>query len=393
MRLKEALESRFRAPNAPSLRILPRRTGVGFSYSAGRKSEHFRLSYDALFIILGRWRGYIGGAHFAKQLAPPPMPASLVTFLPKQESNICPTNYNSSLCDILHRHAAGAALGDEGRTQGMDLVGGIGHGGLQGFQRLLRMVHGIGMGNVHAPAGADTGLFQSLDDVLHRMGVAPADAGDGEPGAVLGLGHHGGQVHRLAHIADQGGQPAAPAQIVEVGRHQVAPGGVHLLFHSPADLLQGLTCLGKPACQLHQIPVGAAEGAAVDDGDVLRMGAEVRGSGGTLVGTGQAGGHGNVQDLIIGELIVEGGNIAHGGLAAGGHVTLADDGDKVLGGDLVELPVGTAGDGDGQGGDMEACGLSLGGGIQRGGVRYDTDHKNFPFLRRSAVNDGSIIYL
>ena len=89
MRLKEALESRSRAPNAPSLRILPRRFYVTDTKPAGRKSEHFRLSFDAETREFRLREGvYRGRAHFAKQLAPPPIPASLVTFLPEQESNV-----------------------------------------------------------------------------------------------------------------------------------------------------------------------------------------------------------------------------------------------------------------------------------------------------------------
>ena len=55
-------------------------------------------------------------------------------------------------------------------------------------------------------------------------------------------------------------------------------------------------------------------------------------------------------------------------------MALADDGDELLGADLVEFPVCLTVDGDGQGGDVEACLACLGGGIEGGCVGNDADY-------------------
>ena len=60
-------------------------------------------------------------------------------------------------------------------------------------------------------------------------------------------------------------------------------------------------------------------------------------------------------------------------------MALADDGDEFLGADLVKFPVVLAGDGDGQGRNVEAGSFCLGGGIHGGGIGNDTDHNDLPF--------------
>ena len=91
-------------------------------------------------------------------------------------------------------------------------------------------------------------------------------------------------------------------------------------------------------------------------------------------------GHGNVDDLIFGsiELIVQRLHLADGGLAGGRHVALLDDIHKTLGIDLVKFPVGAARDGHRQRRNSKAGLSSLGGGVEGGGVRHDTNHKYAP---------------
>ena len=114
---------------------------------------------------------------------------------------------------------------------------------------------------------------------------------------------------------------------------------------------------------------------------------QVGGGHGTHVGAGKALGHGDVQNLLSGELLVEGGDFADGGLGGGGHMALVDDADEIIGADLVELPVAPACDGHGQGRHGKARLPGLGGGLEGGSIGNNADHRiDLIFLYRFLKN-------
>lgn len=78
--------------------------------------------------------------------------------------------------DVLHGHAAGPALGNEGGAQGEDVVFRLRNGGEQRFFRLKGLVHGIGMGDVDLPVFSQTGLVQLFGEKLQGVAEAPAAA-------------------------------------------------------------------------------------------------------------------------------------------------------------------------------------------------------------------------
>ena len=70
------------------------------------------------------------------------------------------------------------------------------------------------------------------------------------------------------------------------------------------DLAPGLAFLRPLNSFLYHIAVRAAEGTAVDHGDLHITLTKIGGSLGALVSTGQTVGHSNVQNLIFGELLI-----------------------------------------------------------------------------------------
>ena len=230
------------------------------------------------------------------------------------------------------------------------------------------------MGDVDLPAGADAVLVERIHHILHCALEAPLDGGHGQAGAVLGLGHDGRETRQLAHMAHQGAQATTPAEVVEVRGDQVALCGVHPLVQPRQQRFQGCALLRQLHRALHQMAVGAAEGAGVDHGDILTVVAELRGGGGALIGAGETGGHGDVQDLLPGKLLIQGADLADGGLGGDGHVPLVDDGHELVGADLVELPVAFARDGHGQGGHSKTRRPRLGGGIEGRSIGNNANH-------------------
>ncbi len=122
-----------------------------------------------------------------------------------------------------------------------------------------------------------------------------------------------------------------------------------------------------------------AERAAVEHRNLLPALAQPGRGHRARVGAGKAAGHCDVKDGIARILLVQLQDIPRGGLAARGQVLCINQPEQLLRRELVEFPVGFAPDGDGQRRDGEPRLPRLCGGIQRGGIGKNADHKENPF--------------
>ena len=230
------------------------------------------------------------------------------------------------------------------------------------------------MGDVHAPARADTQLAQFGTDVLHRVFEAALHACDGQPTAVLSLGHDRREPCRLAHVGHQRRQTSASSEVLKVRRHQKALGVRDAALDLVHDLRDRLACLRQPYRQLDQIAVGSAEGAAVDHRDAVGMLAQRTRRDRAVIRARQPLRHRDVQDLIVRIPLIHLRDRADRGLAAGRHIALMDQRDKLCRLDLFKFAVAAAADGDRKRTHREACRLRLRRGIKGRCVGYDAYH-------------------
>ena len=170
-----------------------------------------------------------------------------------------------------------------------------------------------------------------------------------------------------------------PAEVIVILGDQEAFGRIHPLMQPCGQCIHGCAVFGHFQALLNHVAVGPAEGPGVDDGDPFSAFHQFCGSHGAAVGAGEAVGHGDVQNLLTGKFLVEGGDFTDGRLAGGGHVALTDDIHELPGADLGKFPVGISGDGHRQGRNGEACLPGLGGGVEGRGIGNDTNHGMFSF--------------
>ena len=82
---------------------------------------------------------------------------------------------------------------------------------------------------------------------------------------------------------------------------------------------------------------------------------------------------------FVREALVKSLHLADGGLAAGGHMPLMDDGNELFGADFVKLPVGFTRNGNGKRGNIEAGLFGLLCGIERRCIGENANHDEEPF--------------
>ena len=223
--------------------------------------------------------------------------------------------------------------------------------------------------------------MQLLGDVFDRQLEGAADGAHHQLAAVLGLGQHGSKLDGLAHQGHQGAEPSAAAEVVKVRGNEEAQIGLHQRVDLRLDFGKGRAGVGHLCGGLHHVAVGAAEGAGVDDLDLVIADIAHSGHSGG-VGAAQTVGHGQVEHFRVAAALVHGDHVAQGRLAGGGHVALTDDADELVQLNLVQLLVGLAGDGDGQGGHLKPSLAGLGGGVHGGGVSNDANHGDLPSKSR-----------